>query len=110
MHDAEAFLDTADLAADADVKATNAVHAAIAASDAICCYELNERSADGNHSAAVNLLAAVDSRLANALNRALVHKTQASYESRDISSSDAEKCIHQARTLTEAARALIRLS
>jgi hypothetical protein len=104
LHDAEAFLDTAEMATDADVVATNAIHAAIAAADAICCVALRERCADGNHTVAVELLARVDTKLAATLSRALNRKTQAAYESRDVTTKDAAACVRQATTLIEAAR------
>ena len=104
LHDAQAFLDTAELASDADVKATNAIHAAIAAADAICCLALRERSADADHSAAVDLVRTVDPALAATLGRLLSRKQQAAYESRDISAKDAATCIRRATTLVEAAR------
>jgi len=108
LHDAEAFLEIAEIATDPDVKATNAFHSAIAASDAICCVALGERSSDGNHSAAVELLSRVDGKLSNALNRALNRKTQAGYESRDIARSDAELCVRQALLLIDGARSRVR--
>jgi hypothetical protein len=104
LHDAEAFLDTAETAKDPDVKATNAIHAAIAAADAICCFALRERSADANHAAAIDLLRTVDARLAATLGRLLGRKQQAAYESRDISAKDAATCIRQATGLVDAAR------
>jgi len=107
LHDAEAFLEAAETTADPDVKATNAIHAAIAAADAICCAALRERSADDTHTAATDLLASVDPGLANHLGRALARKTQAAYESRDISASDAAACVRRATTLLAAARARI---
>ena len=105
LRDAEAFLEVAEIAANADVIATNAIHAAIAAADAICCVALRERSADGSHVSAVQLLARIDRTLANALGRCLDRKTQAAYESRDIKDSDAARCVRQATTLVDAARA-----
>jgi hypothetical protein len=104
LHDAQAFLDTAEIAADPDVKATNAIHAAIAAADAICCLARRERSAGANHTAAVDLLRSVDARLGTTLARLLNRKQQAAYESRDVSPKDAATCIRQATTLVEAAR------
>jgi hypothetical protein len=104
LHDAGAFLDTAEAAKDPDVKATNAIHAAIAAADAICCFALRERSADANHAAATELLRTVDARLAATLGRLLARKQQAAYESRDLSTKDATTCIRQATTLVDAAR------
>lgn len=107
LHDAVAFLEIADIATDPDVVATNAIHAAIAAADAICCIALTERSADGHHAAAVRLLTRVDRKLANALGRCLDRKTQAAYESRDIANTDAAACVRFATQLVDAARARI---
>jgi len=107
LHDAVAFLEIADIATDADVVATNAIHAAIAAADAICCIALRERSADGHHAAAVRLLTRVDRKLANALGRCLDRKTQAAYESRDIANTDAAACVRFAIQLVDAARTRI---
>jgi hypothetical protein len=104
LHDAEAFLDAAETMKDPDVVATNAIHAAMAAADAICCIALRERSADDDHATAVDLLRRVDSGLANALRRALNRKTQAAYESRDIAARDAASCVRQASNLVAAAR------
>ena len=104
LADAEAFLEAATIATNPDVVATNAIHAAIAAADAVCCIALRERSADANHTAAVELLAQVDARLSAALARALGRKTQAAYETRDVSATDAAACVRQATTLLKAAR------
>ena len=104
LHDAEAFLDTAEMARDPDVVATNAIHATIAAADAICCVALRERSSDHSHTAAVDVLGRVDTKLANALARALSRKTQAASESRDIARRDATTCVRQATVLVDAAR------
>lgn len=38
LHDATAFLEIAEIAEDSDVKATNAIHAAISAADATLTY------------------------------------------------------------------------
>lgn len=46
LTDAGSFLRAAELLDDPDVVATNAVIAAIAASDAICCVALGARAAD----------------------------------------------------------------
>lgn len=104
LHDSEAFLQAAQLAQDPDVVATKAIHSAIAAADAVCCVALRERSVDGNHAAAIQLLSRVDNNLSSALKRALDRKTQAAYESRDISASDARMCLRQADLLLAAAR------
>jgi hypothetical protein len=64
------------------------------------------RCADGSGSstAAVQLLSRVDKNLSAALKRALDRKTQAAYESRDISAGDAKMCKRQAEVLPDAAR------
>lgn len=103
--DARQFLEAAKLLDAPDVVATCAIHAAIAASDAITCHALGERSNDGNHVSAVDLLRHVDAKLATALKRALDRKTQAGYESVDISAADAESCVKWAGQLLAAAEA-----
>ncbi len=107
--DARQFLETAKLLDAPDVVATCAIHAAIAASDAITCHALGERSSDGNHVSAVDLLRQVDAKLATALKRALDRKTQAGYESVDISAADAESCVNWAGQLLEAAEARLQM-
>ena len=101
--DARQFLEAAKLLDAPDVVATCAIHAAIAASDAITCHALGERSNDGNHGSAVDLLRQVDAKLATALKRALDRKTQAGYESVDISAADAASCVKWADQLLAAA-------
>ena len=103
--DARQFLEAAKLLDAPDVVATCAIHAAIAASDAITCHALGERSNDGNHVSAVDLLRQVDAKLATALKRALDRKTQAGYESVDISAADAASCVKWAEQLLAAAEA-----
>ena len=55
LTDARQFLEAAKLLDAPDVVATCAIHAAIAASDAITCHALGERSNDGNHGSAVDV-------------------------------------------------------
>jgi hypothetical protein len=86
-----------------DVVASNAILSAIASADALCCLALGERSDDGNHSTAIALLSRVDKKLAMSLRRALDHKQQTGYESRDLSDTDAATCVEQARKLHAAA-------
>ena len=104
LHDAEAFLEIAEVADDPDVKAMNAIHAAIAAADAICCREIGERSAGQDHRQSVELLTRVDKQLASHLRRSLEKKTQAAYGSDDVSATDADRCVVYAQRLVEAAR------
>ena len=103
--DARQFLEAAKLLDAPDVVATCAIHAAIAASDAITCHALGERSSDGNHVSAVDLLRQVDTSLSTALKRALDRKTQAGYESVDVSAADAASCVKWAEQLLAAAEA-----
>lgn len=103
--DARQFLEAAKLLDAPDVVATCAIHAAIAAADAITCHALGERSNDGNHLSAVDLLRQVDAKSATALKRALDRKSQAGYESVDISAADADSCVKWAGQLLAAAEA-----
>ena len=107
--DARQFLEAAKLLDAPDVVATCAIHAAIAASDAITCHALGERSNDGNHLSAVDLLRQVDPRLATALKRALDRKSQAGYESVDISAAVAANCVKWAEQLLAAANARLEM-
>ncbi len=104
LHDARAFLRTAQAADDADVVATNAIHAAIAAADAICCVALGSKSASGDHRDAVAHLSKVDPTLGGHLDRCLSRKTQAAYETRDVSTRDANLCVRHAAALVAAAQ------
>lgn len=101
--DARQFLEAAELLEAPDVVATNAIHAAIAAADAISCHALGERSGGASHGAAVDLLRQVEPSLATALKRALDRKTQAAYESNDVSATDAASCVKWARQIVAAA-------
>ncbi len=103
LTDARQFLEAAEILDAPDVVATNAIHAAIAASDAITCVALAERSNDGNHAAAVDLLRRVDSTLATTPKRALDRKTQAADESTEISATDVASCVRWVRQILEAA-------
>ena len=103
--DARQFLEAAELLDAPDVVATCAIHSAIAAADAITCYALGERSSDGRHGSAVDLLRQVDARMSTALKRALDRKTQAGYESVDVSAAAATSCVRWARQLVSAAEA-----
>lgn len=102
--DALQFLEAAELLDAPDVVATCAIHAAVAAADANTCLALGERSSDGNHLSAVELLRSVDAALAAALQRALDRKTQAACASTDISKNDAAGCVKWARRLVVAAQ------
>jgi hypothetical protein len=103
----KAFMEIADRLVtdgfDADVAVTNAVHAGIAASDALCCLRLGERSSDQDHASAAVLLARVDKSLAIELTRLLALKTKAAYETRRVSGADAKAAVRRAAKLIAAA-------
>ena len=103
LADAKQFLEAAEILDSPDVVATNAIHAAIAAADVLTCLQFGQRSNSGNHSDAVGLLRQVDANLALTLKRALDRKNQASYESADISSIDAARCVRWAKQLVDEA-------
>jgi hypothetical protein len=103
LADARGFWDAADLLDDPDVRTTNAIHAAIAAADVICCLALGKRSSDGNHAAAVALLEQVDRKLAATLGRLLGLKAQASYEATNVPPSRASWSVAAAKRLVDAA-------
>jgi hypothetical protein len=107
LREAEVSLDAVAGAVDPDAIAAHAIRAAVAAADAVCCVGLRERSADGSEATAVELLGRVDRKLSAALKRALDRQTQAAYESRDISVTDARMCVRQAEVLLDAARARV---
>lgn len=107
LRDAQASLDAAASSEDPDSIAAHAIHAAVAAADAVCCVALRERPADGSEVTAVEFLGRVDRKLSAALKRALDRQTQAAYSSRDISVGDARMCLRQAEILLDAARARV---
>lgn len=97
--DAMQFFEASEILESADVVATNAIHAAIAAADVLTCVHLGERANGGDHASAAELLRKIDPNHALALKRALDRKTQASYESTDISMADAVRCRKWAKQL-----------
>lgn len=105
--DARAFLEVAEVSDNTDVIATNAIHAAIAAADALCCLSLGKRSSSPNHAHAVELIQPLDAALAGSLRRCLDLKTKAAYESRDLSAKDAATTVRHAVHLVEAAEAAL---
>lgn len=103
LEDAQAFLLTAQAADNEDVIATNAIHAAIAAADVLCCVALGERSSSPSHIEAARLLHRVQAKHANTLKRCLDLKTRAAYESNDVSARDAARTVRNAQSLVAAA-------
>jgi hypothetical protein len=118
VEQAEAYLIAAELAtgeaggAWGTVAAGNAVLAGIAASDAICCLRIGERSRGEDHHEALALLARATpdgAQLAHALERLLGIKDQSHYGVELVSSSRARSAVRQAnRLLTRAKQELER--
>ncbi|BCW75448.1 hypothetical protein [Arthrobacter sp. NicSoilB11] len=109
LEDARVFLEAAetidtlnDADSYADVIATLAVHAGIAASDAFCLLVLGQHSKSENHADAVNVLKKAGGDSAN-LSRLLGEKTKAGYNVKSLTRAKATKCIEWATKLLSAA-------
>jgi hypothetical protein len=118
LEHARAFLDVAELVGtDRDELATPsvstalAVLAAIAASDAVCCAMLRQRSRGQDHQQAVDLLRSISPggpEMARDLSRLLAIKDDAHYGLLDISTQRATSALRQARRLLAAVERLVR--
>ena len=113
---ATAYLDTAELAATEDtpearnVAAGNAVLAAIAASDAICCARLGRRHRGADHAGAARLLRSVTpsgADLATRLSAVLAVKAPAHYGDKFVSPTSLAKALRGTRLLLESARDIV---
>lgn len=106
---ARAYLDVAELAADEttsearNVAAGNAVLAAIAASDALCCVHLGHRNRTQDHRTAIKLLRNVNPRLADDLATTLHIKDPSHYGTNLIPTSRLKTTIRAATRLVTAA-------
>ena len=89
----------------------NAIHASIAAVDALCVYYLGKRNASDSHNVAVALFksipldAAGKTANANRLVRILGIKNMAEYEERLVYRTEAEKVMKDGERLLEYAKA-----
>jgi hypothetical protein len=109
LEDARVFLEAAETIgtlnaeeAYADVIATLAVHAGIAASDAFCILKLRRHSKSENHANAVKTLK--ESRGENAaLARLLGEKTKAGHNVSSLTRAKSSKCVEWAHKLLVAA-------
>jgi len=84
--------------------------AAIAASDAICCRRLKQRSADTDHAAAVELLRQVTpegTELAKALSVAIKLKTAMQYGTELVTESEHTRLMRAAERLVRTARTIL---
>jgi hypothetical protein len=89
---------------------SSAVLAAIAASDAICCRRLRQRSADTDHAAAVELLRQVTPEgmeLAKAFSVAIKLKTAMQYGTESVTESEHTRLMRAAEKLVRTARAIL---
>lgn len=80
------------------------VHAGIAAADVTCCARLGHHASGEDHTAAVELLAKVDRRLASHLRRLLGVKTKAQYSAMPVSNQDLVTSARASSALLDAAR------
>lgn len=109
---ARGFLDAAELyqGDEPNVAASNAVLAAIAASDAACCAALGYHATGESHDEAVMHLQSVapeGPEAAKALRRALAVKSKAQYGLTSISGADRDTALRQARRLIGIAEKVI---
>ena len=100
-------LDLAEIPIGNDVLASNAIYAAIAAADAICCARRQERSASGNHNDAADLLKTIDKGLGDNLARVLGYKNNAAYGTRPTTDAEVKTCLRVAKQLVEAAQVAV---
>lgn len=103
------YLELAELAVTEKPQAAagNAVLAAIAASDAVCCFSLGRRSRGQDHRQAVDLLTLVDrhgAAMSADLRRLLAIKDAAHYSATLLGATAAGDAVTRARRLYEAAR------
>lgn len=94
----------AEVAESANASVSNAVLAAIAASDAACCAAIGERSRGQAHDQAADLLGSVEPggpQAAKALRRVLGLKDAAQYGVSRVSDANRKTAIRQATVLVE---------
>ncbi|PRB43747.1 hypothetical protein CQ020_06750 [Arthrobacter sp. MYb23] len=116
LEDSQAFLEAADTINTlnsgetyADVIATLAIHAGIAAADAFCLLALGRHSKSDNHADAIKVLKEAGGENA-ILARLLGEKTKAGYNVSSLTRAKSSKCIEWASKLVIAAEAKSSLS
>ena len=107
---AEEFLDAARLAAASEYRTATtglAIHAGIAASDAVSAARLGKRSASSDHRTVLKLLDQSGTEgvaVRRALDRLLPLKNRAEYEPREPTKRQAEQALHAAEQAVAAAK------
>lgn len=106
LSQARDYLELAELALDEKPQAAagNAVLAAIAACDAVCCFSLSQRSRGQDHREAIALVtqvAGLGPTIANDLRRILDTKDTAHYSATIMSRTTARQTVERARRLFE---------
>ncbi|WP_432502718.1 hypothetical protein [Kineococcus arenarius] len=108
--EAAVLVQSEDLAEAATVATGNAVLAAIAAADAICCALAGVRSRGQDHRQAIGLLQEVtgDAALARALREVLDLKDAGHYGLSNVSQSNCTAALRRAQALVDAASTRVR--
>lgn len=115
---AESYIEAAEVIAESDVIdagptrfknntiITNYIHAGIAASDAICCFELKAHSKGDDHRQATTQLNKVKdgAPLSKALGDLLSLKTKAGYGAKPLPGTDVKRASRAANKLVQSAR------
>ena len=117
LSQAQAFLEVAEMVggesdelASPGVAAALAVLAGIAASDAVCCFALGQRSRGDDHRQAIGLLGQVANsgkEMARDLDRLLTVKDDAHYGMLHVSAQRATAALRQAGRLVDAAAGVV---
>lgn len=116
IQDARAFVEAATLAATEraaawhDVAVSNAVHAAIASADVICCVSIQKRSSGTDHADAAGLLETVvpiGRAAARSLRAVIALKAKAEYLPTFASRTDVKTALRHATRLVELAEGMI---
>jgi len=85
----------------------NAVLAAIAASDAICCLRLGLKSSSSNHSDSVTLLKQIDISTARDLSTLIGDKPAAHYGASFMGAASLKACLRAMNRLVKAAEVMM---
>jgi len=113
---ARKFLEVAEIYGDEDdpeglrVAVANAVHAGIAAADAMCCARLGQHAVGDDHRAAADLVKGIGregDEAAEALAVLLGIKNKAQYQTAGVGKSETTGAVRRARTLVELADRLV---